>query len=87
MGKEGLDDWTSNENNCAITPKYPFFISFIMLLELTTLDGFSWITLSSISLPFEKNLQEKFLKIQSHSTPKTTSTPPIGIVTIGLSKK
>ena len=86
--------WSFGEHNCEITPWYPFQSNFFMLLEFITLEGFPWIPIRSMSFPYEGNLMKIYWKLRAivpndcnHWTPNTTSTPPIWMEIMGLSKK
>jgi len=93
-GVEDIVVWTSIEHNYATTPRCSFLSNFVMILEIITLERFHWIPLSSISFPSEKSLLKRSWKLRAsvpndynHWTHNTTSTPPIWMEIIGLSKK
>ena len=88
---DDFDVGTSSEHNCAITPHFYFFRSFVMTLELIILPGFPAIPRNSTSFPSEKNFKKSSWKLKAtvpkdcnHCTPSTTSAPPIGMERIGL---
>ena len=86
-----FDVGSFSEHNCAITSHCYLFRSFVMLLELIIFPGFPWIPLNSTSFPSQKNSRKSSWKVKaivlkdcSHWIPSTTSTPPIGMESIGL---
>lgn len=86
IGAKDIDVWTSDEHNYAITPCYPFFRKFAMLLELITLEAFPWIPLGSFTFPSREDLKKRSWNLKAimpndcnHWTPKTTLAHPFGL--------
>ena len=88
---DDFDVGTSSEHNCEITPRCYFFKSFFIKLKRIIFPNFPVIPHYSNSFPSEKNFKKISWKLKvtvpkycNHCTHSTTSTPLIGMESIGL---